>query len=494
MMSRRDKHGRTRAGSGQQRVRFWKTKQFKWSMLTLLVVVVATIGVYAYLFGNFISNIQQGNKGNGDTLVEVEEWSGKDRVNILLLGVDNRDNDTHPRADTMLIVSIDPVTKKANAMSVMRDTWYKIPDGYDFEKINAAHALGGPDLTIRTLKDMLQIPIHYYAKTDFQGFIKIIDAIGGITIDVEKPLHYLDDGVYDIHLNEGLQKLDGTHALMYVRFRNDALGDFARTERQRKFLAALADEMSSASTLLKLPSLLDAIEPFIETNMTMSDMVKLGRLALEVDGSDIQTLQIPPRDALREGYAGGGQAVLIPNVYETRRQVYEFLGMDTSLVEEDQAVQPQEYYAKEPVVPVNPKVDPVQPKPDPEKAQKPEADKPEDGTEADGTKPTDGTKPPTGTTPGQPSDGTTTPPTGGTTTPPAGGGGQTTPTTPPTSGTTTPPTGGATTPPSGGTGGTTTPPAGGGTTTPPTGGSGDTTTPSTGGTTTPPATTTTTQQ
>jgi len=493
MMSRRDKHGRSRVGSGQ-RVRFWKTKQFKWSMITMLVLLVSTLGIYAYLFGNFVSNIQQENKDNGDALVQVEEWSGKDRVNILLLGVDNRDNDTHPRADTMLIVSIDPVTKKANAMSVMRDTWYKIPDGYDFEKINAAHALGGPDLTIRTLKDMLQIPIHYYAKTDFQGFIKIIDALGGITIDVEKPLHYLDDGVYDIHLNAGVQKLDGTHALMYVRFRNDALGDFARTERQRKFLASLADEMSSASTILKLPSLLNAIEPYIETNMTMSNMIKLGRLALEVDGSDIETLQIPPRDALREGYAGGGQAVLIPNVYETRRQVYEFLGMDTSLVKEDKAVQPQEYYAKEPVVPVNPKVDPVKPKPDPEKAQKPAEDKkdqPTDGTKpADGTKPTDGTKPSTGTTPGQPTDGTTTPGTGGTT-PPAGGGGQTTP---PTGGTTTPPTGGTTTPPSGGTGGTTTPPAGGGTTTPPAGGSGDTTTPpASGGTTPPPATPTTTQ-
>ncbi|MCX7570967.1 LCP family protein [Tumebacillus sp. DT12] len=409
MQSRRD---RTRPGSGQKK-KFWQSRKFRWGLGIFLVLLLVIGLVYAYYINNFLNQIQVPKNPDQREVKEVEKWSGTDPVNIVLFGVDNRDNDKNPRSDSILIASIDPVTKKAKVMSVMRDTWVQIPEGYGKEKINAAFALGGPDLAIKTLKEFLQIPIHYYVKTDFQGFIGIVDALGGVEIDVEKPLHYNDDGVYDINLKQGLQRLDGQHALMYVRFRYDAMADFARTERQRKFLEAVANEISSPATLLKVPKLLEAIGPYIETNISKSDMVKLGMLAREVDSSALESMQVPPMETLREGTAGGGQSVLIPNIYETQVKVYEFLGLDPSKLDKTPNNQPSEYYQPEPVVPDNPKIEPDTPTP-----TVPETKEPTPGTGTGGTK-TPGTG--TGTTPGT-GGGTTTPGTGGGTTTPGTGG------------------------------------------------------------------------
>jgi LCP family protein required for cell wall assembly len=419
-MSRKERHGRT----GNRKPSLWKSKKFKWSLVVLLILVLGIIGYYAYSIGSFVSGIQN-PKDKTQEKVQVEEWTGTDRVNIVLLGVDNRDKtDKNPRSDSILIVSLDPKTKKANVMSVMRDTWLRIP-GYDFEKINVAHALGGPRLTINTLKEFLKIPIHYYVKTDFQGFIKIVDALGGVTIDVEKDLYYEDDGVYDINLKKGVQRLNGKQALMYVRFRHDAMSDFARTERQRKFLAAVADEMSSPAAIAKLPKILSAVEPYVETNMGAGDMLKLAKLGLEVEQSGIQSMQVPPMEAMKEGYAGGGQAVLIPNVSETRKRVYDFLGMDQSKLPKDGGKdQPQEYYQEKPVVPQNPKVEPEKPAPKPpeeekKKDDKKPADQPGTGT---GTQPGTGTGTQPGTGTGtQPGTGTGTQPGTGTGTQPGTG-------------------------------------------------------------------------
>ncbi|KEO82274.1 LCP family protein [Tumebacillus flagellatus] len=484
MESRKDRHNRVKKppaaaqGPKGQKPRFWKTKKFKWIMISLLAVVVIIVGIYAYAIGHFMTSIQK-PKDSHQTPVQAEQWTGTEPVNIVLMGVDNRNNDPNPRADSILVISVDPKTKKAKVMSVMRDTWYNIP-GHDFEKINAANAIGGPDLQMKTLRDFLQIPLHYYVKTDFKGFMKIVDALGGVDIDVEKDLNYADDGIYDIHLKKGYQHLDGNHALQYVRFRYDELGDYNRTMRQRKFLQAVADQMISTSGLVKLPSVLSAVEPYIETNMDASDMLKLGQLMLKVDKSDIQQMQVPPRETSRDGWAGGGQAVILPDVYETQKKVFEFLGLDESKLKKNETSQPKEYYDPTPVVPNNPNVKPDTPDPTPPPT---ETTKPETGptTPETGTGTGTGGKTPGtgtgGTTPGTGTVGTT-PGTGtGGTTPGTGTGGST-PGTGTGTGGTTPGTGTGGTTPGTGTGGTT-PGTGTGGKTPGTGG----TTPGTGGTT-----------
>ncbi|MDI3257704.1 MAG: LCP family protein [Kyrpidia sp.] len=297
-----------------------KRKRWLWiGAAVLLVVVLGMGGYYAWSIRHFVNAIHDGTAGN------LPPWTGTERVNILMMGVDNRNHDPHPRSDTMVLVSVDPQTKTAQMFSIMRDTWYRIP-GHGYEKINAGYAFGGPELAVRTVEDFLQIPIHYYVVTDFVGFEKLVDAVGGVDLNVEKPMDYVDDGVYDIHLKAGFQHLDGQHALMYVRFRHDALADFARTQRQREFLLAVADRLKSPASLARLPTILQQVEPYVQTNMTLGDMIRLAGLMRGVDVSGVQTAQIPQnQDLLSEDV--DGQAVLIPHVTACRQSVHRMLGM-----------------------------------------------------------------------------------------------------------------------------------------------------------------------
>jgi polyisoprenyl-teichoic acid--peptidoglycan teichoic acid transferase len=137
---------------------------------------------------------------------------------------------------------------------------------------------------------------------------------------------YKDDGVYDINLKKGVQHLDGKHALMYVRFRHDALSDYARTERQRKLLKAVAAEMKTPSMLIKFPTVLEAAEPYMQTNLGPEEILKLAGLFAQVNPSNIQTVQVPAADSLQEGQSPDGESILIPDVAAARQLVHSLLG------------------------------------------------------------------------------------------------------------------------------------------------------------------------
>jgi LCP family protein required for cell wall assembly len=212
----------------------------------------------------------------------------------------------------MIVVSIEPNTKKALLISILRDTYVKIP-GHSLDRINAAIALGGPTLAMKTVSNLLDIPIQYYVYMDFKGFIGVVDALGGVNIEVEKDMDYEDaedDHVYDIHLKKGLQEMNGKTALQYVRFRHDAMSDFTRSERQRKFLSAISEKMQTTSGILKLPKILAAIDPYIDTNIdSFSDKLKLGSLILEAKSSVFVGIQIPPFHLLDERRINGADVL-----------------------------------------------------------------------------------------------------------------------------------------------------------------------------------------
>ncbi|OXM86485.1 LCP family protein [Paenibacillus rigui] len=302
-------------------------RKIKWTLLTLLLLLLVGVGYYTYAFLHFANNIQSKPEGkifgtvtSKGTSKPAEsytppKWEGKQRVNVLLLGGDSRGlkKNEIPRSDTLMVASIDPVTKKAYLFSILRDTYVKIP-GQGEDRINAALATGGPNLAMRTVSDLLGIPIQYYVYTDFKGFIALVDAIGGIDIDVEKNMKYTDaeDGhEYDIDLKKGMQHLDGKTALQYVRFRHDAMSDFARTERQRKFMTAVAQKMQSTSSLIRLPKILNSVDPFIETNLSTTDMLKLGSLGYEAKTEGMVSQQIPPSDLLIEKRVGGAEVISV---------------------------------------------------------------------------------------------------------------------------------------------------------------------------------------
>lgn len=279
----------------------------KISFLVLLSLAFIIIGFYSYSIYKFSHDIN-------DPSDDYPKWEGKERVNILLLGVDLRTAlrpDETPRSDSILVVSIDPVTKKSQLFSIMRDTYVAIP-GHGEQRVNAAYAYGGAKLAMKTISDFTGLNIQYYVQTDFQGFASLVDAIGGIQIDVEKDMKYTDaadNHDYDIDLKKGLQRLDGNKALQYVRFRHDNLSDYARTERQRKFLKAVVQELQSTSSIFKLPKILNAVDPYIKTNFDLTTMLKLGSLGFELKTEQLTSAQLPPTYLIQDKVINGAQVI-----------------------------------------------------------------------------------------------------------------------------------------------------------------------------------------
>lgn len=212
-----------------------------------------------------------------------------DRLNVLLLGVDARPGEQDARSDSLIVVSIDRSTKKIAMVSIPRDSLVEIP-GRGKGKINTANAFGGAELARTTVEDLLGIEIPYYVKTNFEGFQEIVDTLGGVELEVDKRMYYPSEG---INLKPGKQMLNGSNALAYVRFRHDALGDIARTQRQQKFLSALAKETLQASTIIKLPRLIPQLMGAVETNLGVRNAAFLAKAVSGLDPENIVTATLP---------------------------------------------------------------------------------------------------------------------------------------------------------------------------------------------------------
>ncbi|MCE5257589.1 MAG: LCP family protein [Chloroflexi bacterium] len=231
--------------------------------------------------------------------------SKKEPVNILLLGIDQREGEEGPwRSDTMILVSIDPSTNKASMLSLPRDLWVTIP-GYGENRINAAHSLGdyynypggGPALAKETVKEALGIPVHYYVRINFTGFEKMIDAIGGITIDVPRHIYdsaYPDNnyGTYVVEFQPGIQTMDGKRALEYARTRHDA-DDFDRMQRQQQVILAVRDKALSLDIpLSSIPELLRIAGDSISTDLTLREIVALAEMVKNLSTDGIRTAAV----------------------------------------------------------------------------------------------------------------------------------------------------------------------------------------------------------
>lgn len=219
------------------------------------------------------------------------------RMNVLLLGIDARKGETVGRSDTVILASVDTKTKQMALLSIPRDTRVNIP-GHGWDKINSANLYGGPEKSMKVVSDLLGQPVNYYVLTNFNGFKDIVDALGGVTIDVERNMYHDDPddgGAYRINLKKGVQRLDGDKALQYVRYRNYELGDIDRTKYQQKFLMALAKEMLQPSTITKLPRLVPEINSYVKTNLTIDGMISMAQAARKLEDGNILTQTLPGR-------------------------------------------------------------------------------------------------------------------------------------------------------------------------------------------------------
>lgn len=262
-------------------------------ILILLIVLVAVgVGGYYYIQNSFNYTPTK----NHPVLEEIDfldvVFNKIERINIALLGVDERKTDPG-RSDTIIIVSLDFKNKKVNILSIPRDTRVYISN-YGFTKINHAYAYGGVALSLKTLENLLNIPLHYYVKINFQQFEKFIDAIGGIDIEVEKRMYYRDKtDKFLVDLTPGVHHLNGKEALGYVRFRHDPMGDLARIERQQKFLKALFKQMKEKINLFNLPSYISLAGSIFETNASIMEAITIATKFMNITEEDINTFIMP---------------------------------------------------------------------------------------------------------------------------------------------------------------------------------------------------------
>jgi LCP family protein required for cell wall assembly len=267
--------------------------------------------------------------------VDAPEWSSPNRVNFLLLGSDHREGQADiPRTDTIILATLDPATRTAGLLSLPRDLWVAIP-GHGHDRINAAFELGeqtkrgdGPALMSRTVEQLLGVPIHHYVLIGFSGFEKMVDLVGGVVVDVERPINdneYPDltqlGGMRRIFFQPGLQRMTGETALWYVRTRH-ADSDFGRARRQQQFLFALRKQAVQLNLLPKLPALVSAVADAIKTDLRPAEILALARVAKDVDSTRIAN-RVVDESMTRHWVTPAGAQVEVPDLPAVRRLVQE---------------------------------------------------------------------------------------------------------------------------------------------------------------------------
>ncbi len=258
---------------------------FKFMLVSGLIFGVF-FGVGAGL-ASYVQNVWK-NAGQNEESVAFDSESGK-RTNILVLGVDARPGEENSRSDTMMLVSIDPKLDKAAVVSIPRDTKVEI-EGSSLDKVCAANFVGGPEYAVEVVENLMGTNIDYYVEVDFNGFKKIIDTLGGVTINVPQRMYKPSE---NIDLYPGKQRLNGEQALAFVRYRDYVYGDIQRTSQQQEFIRALADEILQAKTIPKVPQLVKQVNRYVTTNLKLNDMLKIASWGIGLKGDSIITQTLP---------------------------------------------------------------------------------------------------------------------------------------------------------------------------------------------------------
>ncbi|MEO0564685.1 MAG: LCP family protein [Chloroflexota bacterium] len=263
----------------------------------------------------------------------IEPWDGESRFTILVMGLDRRPGETGLayRTDTMMIVSIDPLTNSLGILSIPRDLYVPVPGYSELQRINSPMVLGelqregyGPTLAMQTVQNNLGIRVNDYLAMDFNGFIKFVDAIGGIEITIN---YTLNDRTYPnmyygydpFYLPAGTHQLNGADALKFARTRHGS-SDFQRAQRQQQTLYAIRDRVLEPgvlpSLIVQAPTLYAQFQENFYTGLTLDQMIQLTLYLKDIPVENINTGVIDQRYVM--GYTtNSGSSVLIPN----RRQL-----------------------------------------------------------------------------------------------------------------------------------------------------------------------------
>jgi len=271
--------------------------------LVVLLILTAVPHVAAWSYGSTAqTTFARVFSGSAGSVPGAPSPASRERINVLLVGIDAGPGRTEALSDSLIVVSLDPVGRTVSMVSIPRDL-ANVPlgDGNVFgPKINSlmswadSHPAefpgGGIHALERAIGSLLGIPIHYYATADLGGFVKMVDAVGGVDITVAKPLFDPNYGGFGVgpswSIQPGLHHLDGANALAYARIRKSpGESDFTRAARQQEVLVALRDRTVRAGALLSLPQLLSAIGGAIRTDLPADRLPELAALAEQIDSS-----------------------------------------------------------------------------------------------------------------------------------------------------------------------------------------------------------------
>ena len=294
--------------------------RYTWIVAVLALLVAILAGAVSFWwFGGRLSSPRAAMKRTPETENYIMP---PNKLNILIMGVDDRPKEDDPgRSDTLMVMTLDTESKEASIISVPRDTRVRVK-GLGWDKINHAYLIGKHPLTRQTTENFLGIPMDYYVKINLDNFGRIVDAIGGVTIDVEKRMQYEDTwDHYVIDLKPGVQRLDGRTALQYVRYRDEE-GDIGRVARQQKFIKAVIAEVSSPAIILKAPSLIREVFASLDTDLPISLMFGIARKMKDGLSGGFHTHMV-------EGlpYYINDISYWVPDIMKMRKMVAEMQGV-----------------------------------------------------------------------------------------------------------------------------------------------------------------------
>jgi polyisoprenyl-teichoic acid--peptidoglycan teichoic acid transferase len=302
---------------------------FLWSLTAglLAAALVVGIGMRAGAVPTPLETLGYGAKGDSKAHARGGSgWlrgilGGPDEVpdgplNVLVLGVDEQPNSEveGSRTDTIMLVQVVPGTGEVKLLSVPRDLLVEIEPGVE-DRFNAAYSYGGIDQTMRALQSYAQVPVEHYVVVDFEGFRDVINAMGGVEVDVE------DEIPPKYGIKDGLQTLNGAQALFYARYRKTDGGDIDRIERQQRLIAALRSKALGWDTVSRVPEISRVMNRNVETNLGFDQAVSLGRVLIS-RGRDAQMTSAQLKGTPKT--LPNGNQVLVPNQEANEAILAEF--------------------------------------------------------------------------------------------------------------------------------------------------------------------------
>ncbi len=320
----------------------------RWTTCAGVAVVIFTIGMHllpgywAVKAIDTLNSVARGGSGGNSELydsfggiaLDFPSPSGAPqahgRINVVLVGIDWKPGRTEHLTDTILVVSLDPVTGHTAMISIPRDLYgVKLPDGRTYNaKINSLliiatnnkqrYPLGGVGTLKATVGELLGIKIDYFAAINLLGFKQAVESIGGVDVNVTRairdPTYRFDNGKTGFYLSAGRHHLNGEDALAYVRSRKGAGdNDFTRAARQQQLLTAIRDKLTAANLLTQLPSLLDSVKSTLSTDVPSSEFPLLARAVQDAGLAEVQRAVIQP-PLVHSVFPGpGGAYILVPD-------------------------------------------------------------------------------------------------------------------------------------------------------------------------------------